>query len=116
MAMSVMWGPQTGLSFSHREWAYLLMLAHHGGWRPAGTEAPPWEGGGPSAYDPERHGPWCGSYTSNEGQVVTDEDARALADGLERALAEGDPWLERGDTRRQDFIAYCRRHGSFDIW
>lgn len=55
-------------------WMDLLDLAHRHGWQPAGTEAP--------EYDPD----WDGGYFTNDYQIVTDEDASALADALEDAL------------------------------
>ena len=33
-------------------------------------------------------GDWCGTYFSNDGQIVTTEDAAALADALEKALED----------------------------
>jgi hypothetical protein len=59
-------------------WFNMLELARLGGWEPLGTEA--------SGYrdDPERE--WDGGYGSNDGAVVTAQDAAALADGLEAML------------------------------
>jgi hypothetical protein len=57
----------------------VLTLAHEfGGWEPLGTEPPEsWE-----------WREWSGSYQSNDYQRVTEEDARNLADALERALPD----------------------------
>ena len=79
------------VAFSHIRWATLLIHAGDYGWCPAGTEPPmrwsdetgalrPWE-----AVAPE---PWGGGYSSNDGQGATAADAQALADALERFLAD----------------------------
>lgn len=61
----------------------LLELAHKFEWKPQGT------------ISPERWNPgWAGKdwdpyqYVTNDGQTVTDEDALAIAEALERALKE----------------------------
>ena len=59
-------------------WWYLLNLARHCGWKPAGT-APSDE-----CEDPQS---WDGNYFHNDGQVVTAPDASALADSLEQLLS-----------------------------
>ena len=68
---------------NHGLWPAVLRLGVLGGWKPAGTvleyvledpDQTPVEG-------------WSGQYTGNEGQYVTDDDARALADGLENLLS-----------------------------
>src|SRR5688572_18553391 len=62
-------------------WMKILQGAEqYGGWTPAGTVAPAGMGTG-GGYPL-----WDGNYTSNDGQVVTEEDAAALAAALERAL------------------------------
>jgi hypothetical protein len=58
-------------------WWYLLNLARHFGWKPAGT-LPPAAHDEPSAWD--------GNYFHNDGQRVTAPDAAALADSLEKML------------------------------
>jgi hypothetical protein len=65
-----------------RGWGDILRLAHLHGWIPVGTLAPLMNEGGP--WD----GPWGGRYCHTEGQRVTDDDALALADALERALPD----------------------------
>jgi len=64
-------------------WPLLLILATNYGWEPAGTETP-------FIYesDEAKLGKWEGGYCSNDGQVVTSDDAAALADALERALMD----------------------------
>lgn len=51
---------------------------------------------------------WCGNYTSNDSQLIQDEDAANLADALERALADAD-----SDEKLflEDMIAFCREGG-----
>jgi len=56
-------------------WPKLLRLAQAHGWRPRGTTLPGDSGG-----------TWDRNYTSNDGQIVSAEDAAALADALEAAL------------------------------
>jgi hypothetical protein len=67
-------------------------------------------------------------YFSNSGQRVTDDDAKALAAALARALPDipdaGDPERGRGLLERfcgsekpylGAFVEFCRR-GGFAIW
>ena len=69
--------------FRHMVWARMLYLADDHGWQPAGTVSP-YEHNDPNSkyYIPE---PWYGGYASNDGQMVTSNDAYAFADALERA-------------------------------
>lgn len=84
-----------------RGWGFLTDLAEEGGWKPKGTIYLLSDG----TEDPV----WDGGYHSNDGQYVTPEDARAMADAIERA---------RYGKPHQDFIsefvAYCRG-GGFKI-
>lgn len=64
------------ISFNNGFWYTLLEIAEIFGWQPAGTVKP-------SDYD----GRWNGSYFTNDFQEVTDADARALSDALQRAVA-----------------------------
>jgi hypothetical protein len=61
--------------FSAAAWCDLLDLAFAFGWQPAGTTAPP-----------DHEGPWCGTYCSNDYQAVSDRDAHAIAEALDRAI------------------------------
>ena len=56
-------------------WPKLLRLARAHGWRPRGTSLPN-----------DSEGRLDRNYTSNDGQIVSAEDAAALADALEAAL------------------------------
>jgi hypothetical protein len=68
--------------FPNHGWRAVLDLAHdYGGWVPAGTQAPQFDD------EPPWHD-WSGTYFSNDRQLVTAEDARNLADALERALSD----------------------------
>jgi hypothetical protein len=62
------------------DWPKVLALGRMFGWRPAGTIRYA-EDGSP---DPG----WDGGYVTNDLQVVSTEDAAALADALERALGD----------------------------
>jgi len=56
------------------QWPKLLRLAISHGWKPRGTTL---------AHAGEA---WDGNYTSNDRQIVSQQDAAALADALEVAL------------------------------
>jgi hypothetical protein len=61
-------------------WGECLTLAEVFGWTPAETEAPaPCHQGGPNRN-------WNGNYGTNDYQEVTDDDARAFAAALKRAI------------------------------
>jgi len=126
--------------FGWAQWAWpkLLRLAEAHGWKPRGTSQPQEE----LRYFP--NGMWDNrNYTTNDGQIVSAEDATALAAALESALpqiphedalakyrtAEGGieiapnppdavdaDWFS-GETKMQvvKFIAFGRG-GSFRIW
>jgi hypothetical protein len=86
-------------------WPRLLQIAEDYGWEPAGTLPPE-----PTPEDEEDteekaegDRAWSGSYTTNDGQVVTAEDAANLADALEQALP---------DIPDEDVLAeYRTQHG-----
>ena len=65
-------------------WARLLTLAEMYAWEPSGTTKPYyWD----DSTTPENPLPaWDGSYDNNGRQFVEPEDARAMADALEKAL------------------------------
>ena len=69
-------------------WAGCLTLAEAFGWRPAGTLAPCVRYETPTGWeyygDPDME--WSGGYCTNDYQQVTDDDARAFAAGLKRAI------------------------------
>jgi hypothetical protein len=77
-------------------WEYCLETAYSYGWKPRGTVA-----ADPAflqdVYGPVREGfqepdysEWDGSYFSNNWQIVTDDDARAIAEALRHAIAAGE--------------------------
>jgi hypothetical protein len=70
---------------SEPAWRLLLTLGHSYGWQPAGTLPPD-----PEAFDDALgdRSDWDGHYFPCDSQVMTVEDAHALADALERALAD----------------------------
>ncbi|HWE35075.1 MAG TPA: hypothetical protein VG406_00775 [Isosphaeraceae bacterium] len=66
-------------------WATILGLAQRYGWEPRGTLPP--EGWEESEGEPNE--PWDGeNYGTCDGQLVSAEDAAAIADALEAALAD----------------------------
>jgi hypothetical protein len=76
------------ISISLPTWARAYALAIEGGWEPLGTL--------PSKYlSEEDKKTWEGNYDSNDGQVITDEDARSMASALETMLGSlGEPVAE----------------------
>jgi hypothetical protein len=120
-------------------WPKLLRLAEAHGWQPQGTSQPPEDAihfpGG--RWDPS-------SYTSNDGQIVSAADARALANALELALpnipdhdalakyrrpdggigiaptpppASDADWFSGAEAKAYvtEFIAFCRQ-GTFRVY
>lgn len=65
--------------FNIFQWPRLLDLARSYGWQPLRTQCT-------KKYAEENPNDWNGSYSSNDGQLVTAEDALALAEALEKAL------------------------------
>ena len=63
---------------SNAGWALLLNLAEAYEWKPQGSLPP-------EDLDAAE---WAGDYDSNDGERVSREDAKAMADALERALAD----------------------------
>jgi hypothetical protein len=168
-------GPGGQRQFNLASWGLLLDLATRHGWQPAGALEPEGgekqddeeEPGEPpttdldaSDYEVPRESPLAQavasllppaddpvrcSYYSNSGFRVTPEDARSLADALERALADvpdhdalghktflhpalpgvrlvaaGTPvnpyeWFGGKKDLLRDFIAFCRQ-GGFELW
>lgn len=112
MGMSLV-GASRNEHFSLAEWNWLLELAVRQGWRPAGTRL---------EWDVEDEvlqmyvKKWDGSYCSSHGQTVLAEDAGALADALDRALAapgeEGVPPQLRGHV---EALVRLGREGEFEI-
>ncbi len=66
-------------SFNNSAWRYCLETAERFGWKLEGTIS------GPHSHTTPRE--WGGHYFSNDYQVVTDRDARALGEALLRAIA-----------------------------
>ena len=60
-------------------WCFYLTLAEKCGWTPKGTGKPDHLG---------EKDEWHGAYDSNDGQIVDEEDAKALAQALERAITD----------------------------
>jgi hypothetical protein len=98
-------------------WEYCLKTAYRYGWEPLGTVAPD------PAFLKELYGPvcegcqepdyseWAGGYFYNDWQIiVTDDDARAIAEALHRAIAAGEE-----DQLLIDFADFAQK-GEFRIW
>ena len=64
-------------------WPVVLKLAQSYGWKPEGTQGPDYDDPNLKMSDD-----WDGNYLTNDGQIVTDDDAAALADALESALPD----------------------------
>jgi hypothetical protein len=115
---------QNTIQFSWDEWVQALHEGDSYGWDPTGTNppsrppvaildfAPPplerWE-----AWEQEHREAWSGTYFSCDYQEVTWDDACALADALESALAdlEDDKFKEKV----KQFISFCWHSGGFTI-
>ena len=102
---------QTGdeyVYFNFGNWPMLLSAAESYGWKPAGTQA------GETYHDPSM---WEGTYLSNDGQIVTAQDAAALADALERVLDDIPDKYFSDNMKKSvvEFILMCRK-GAFEIW
>ena len=96
-------------SFSMDRWKEVLANASRYGWKPAGT-VPPAAPFDLDAFRPETL-TWDDNYTRPLGQIVSPEDAAALAAAVERALTFGSNWkMNRGSGLRA-FASFCRRRG-----
>lgn len=94
-------------SFNISGWAEIKKVARENGWNPQGTLAP-------LRWNNAKLGDWEGGYGSNDWQIVTAEDADALASALEKALPTLTHESERWREKVQKFIAFCRE-GGFEI-
>jgi hypothetical protein len=70
--------------FSEQGWYHCLDVACAFGWEPAGTQLP--DGPPEARGNPEPDWKWDGGYGSNDWQIVTDDDAKALVAALDRAI------------------------------
>jgi hypothetical protein len=94
------------VQITYTGWLGMIRLAEEFGWKPAGTVA---DVENPQlGHDPDlRDGP----YASNDGLLVTDDDARAFAAALR--LASCRPGADRARISR---IAEVAEEGRFRIW
>src|SRR5208282_6220906 len=84
--------------FNNTGWKMALTIANENGWQPRGTEppvAPPGTMGNP--YED-----WDGGYGFNDGQTVTAEDASAIAEALDIAIAKGLPPIPKDDPNDEE--------------
>ena len=100
-------------------WEYVLESAKQFGYKPQGTSQYDFDTGEPDdAWD-------SSDYVSKSGQFVHDEDARKLAESLDRSIAKHRP-SETGTEIILSFLEWVRiyREGEedtpyypgFDIW
>lgn len=73
-----------GASLNWSAWRACFILARAFGWKPAGTLAPTFYAGCDVTQD---YRDCKGGYFSNDGQQVTDEDAKALGLALQRGIS-----------------------------
>src|SRR5262245_27903764 len=71
---------------SKETWSRILSLARFYGWQPMGTLPPFIHNLRKPTYTDGANGAWDGTYLRNEGQIVRDEDALALAIALRMSL------------------------------
>ena len=102
------------LTITRAGWEDVLDTAVANGWVPKGTMTPEWEfedGTLMWGHHPDTVDDWGGSYRTNDGRWVEDDDASNLAWALEKAIVE-DPhtydWLIH-------MIAFAAG-GGFFIW
>jgi hypothetical protein len=76
MACTLTHSDGSSLVFPGEEWPYVLQLLEQYGWDPVGT------------ISPRLDGSWDGTYLVARGQMVSVQDATAMASALESALPE----------------------------
>lgn len=104
-------------------WLLILEVAEKHGWKPLGTLAPMFLDEDDNLVSCELDD-WDGNYWTNDYQIVTEEDARGIANALElarsmltaRVLGVGGFSSEDDDLRRLwgGYIPFCRA-GEFSI-
>lgn len=57
-------------------WGTIANIAKDFGWSPQGTLTP-------ENWNEQRDGIWKGGYFTNDGQIISDHDARAIAGAIE---------------------------------
>jgi hypothetical protein len=83
---------EDGISVSVFSWARAYAFAIEGGWNPQGTLPP-------EHLAEEEKANWPGTYDTNDNQIITAEDALAMAIALEKmlnTLGEPEEIAERG--------------------
>jgi len=79
---------EVSFNINNRGWRRVFLLGLMFGWEPLGTTQP--------SYWPEEKSWDRKNYTTNEGQVVTETDAQALANAIESAI----PLLKPADPEQ----------------
>lgn len=108
------------IHFNWAGWTYVTRLAVQYGWNPAGTKQEPFEAqdittGEVTTIKPDPK--WEGGYHSNDGQLVTDEDARAMAEALKKALPDEEKEVDNNEywiPKLKSFIEFLN-NGEFRI-
>jgi hypothetical protein len=97
------------LSFSIAGWKEVLDNAGSHGWKAMGTIPPPVRLDLDS--QPSETLTWDGNYARPLGQMVTPEDAAALAAAVERALTFETDWNVNRRSALRAFTSFCRQRG-----
>lgn len=87
--------PRERFAFSNHQWEELLLFAKDRGWRPQDAPDENWER----------------IYFAGDGEEISERDAIALADALQRARSE---LPESARAHYLAFIDFCKR-GAFRI-
>jgi hypothetical protein len=97
-------GRQGSYQIQQSDFAPILELAVRYGWEPEGTTLDGWLV--PEECREEVIAAWDGIYSTNDGQLVSQPDAFALAVALDKAISAefGWRWL-------RPFVEYCRGGG-----
>ena len=107
--------------FNISGWDYVTRLANQYGWKPKGTVYESFEAQNLVSGEIttiEAIPDWNGSYFSNDGQVVTTADAKAMKKALEKALPDEEKQVEKDNEywipKLKDFIKFLD-NGAFRI-
>ena len=95
--------PGLCLRYWPRQWQRMLAMARLYGWKPCGARPLPEDDADPDAEPCDRHSMWA---TYREG-IATEEDARALAEAVERARPH------ESEDRIEKMIGYGRTSDDY---
>ena len=105
------------LSMPNQMWAFLLSAAEASGWKPSGTTIIDEE-------TEEERLDWDSSdYSSNEGQSVDEDDAKAMSDALKLFHSQSTRSTREEDVSLKEFIGFVeveeddeKYYLGFEIW